>query len=328
MTAQVLALDAASYTRHGLHASERIWSETNCYVDLWVELLNALHLDPLASAAFTTSADFEGDQWVFSKFPPEDLRLVYGLEVGELNIWRPLLDHVEEQLDIGRLLTVEVDAWFLPDTEGVAYRSSHQKTTIVPNLVDRGQRLLGYFHGPGYFELEGDDFDGIFRLRQTGEQAGLPPYVEWIRLDRLQRRGEEELRRLARQRLDDHLRRLPTANPMVRFEQRLAADLPWLRQAGLETFHEYAFGTCRQCGATAELAADFVTWLAAGDEQVAGGLREAAEHFRDLANRAKVLQFSLARAVRGREVDLHELFAGMAVSWEAATSTLRKRCGA
>ena len=52
------------------------------------------------------------------------------------------------------------------------------KTTIVPADSTRAGRRLGYFHNAGYFELEGDDFDGVFRLGDHAEAAGLPPYVE------------------------------------------------------------------------------------------------------------------------------------------------------
>ena len=77
------------------------WTETNCYVDVWIEVLHALGLDPVAAAAFTLSCDFEGDQWTFFKYPPEDLRTLFGIEVAELNVWRPVVDHVEEQLGLG-----------------------------------------------------------------------------------------------------------------------------------------------------------------------------------------------------------------------------------
>ncbi|ERM02938.1 hypothetical protein Q644_14080 [Brucella intermedia 229E] len=30
------------YTPHALHAQTRIWPETNCYVDLWIEVLATL----------------------------------------------------------------------------------------------------------------------------------------------------------------------------------------------------------------------------------------------------------------------------------------------
>ena len=69
--------------------------------DLWIELLHALGLDPVAALPFTLAIDFEGDQWTFFKFPLADLYDLYGLDVQELAIWRPLVDHVEEQVDAG-----------------------------------------------------------------------------------------------------------------------------------------------------------------------------------------------------------------------------------
>ena len=36
------ALDPQNYAPHPLHDAERIWPETNCYIDLWIETLHAL----------------------------------------------------------------------------------------------------------------------------------------------------------------------------------------------------------------------------------------------------------------------------------------------
>ena len=47
-------------------------------------------------------------------------------------MWRPLAEHVAEQLAMGQPAHVEVDAWFLPDTAGISYHAEHVKTTIVP----------------------------------------------------------------------------------------------------------------------------------------------------------------------------------------------------
>src|SRR6185312_4334966 len=69
VSARVFGLNAATYSPHDLHRTERIWLETNCYVDLWIELLHTLKLDPVASMAFTLAMDFEGDQWTFFKQP-------------------------------------------------------------------------------------------------------------------------------------------------------------------------------------------------------------------------------------------------------------------
>ncbi len=323
MSAGLPTLTAAGFAPHPLHASERTWTETNCYVDVWIEVLHALGLDPVAAAAFTLSCDFEGDQWTFFKYPPEDLRALFGLEVTEMNVWRPVVDHVEEQLALGRLCTVEGDSWFLPDTRGVSYRAEHVKTTIVPAALDRVARSLGYFHNAGYFELDGDDFDGLFRLGAHADPAALPPYVESIRLDRVRRDDPDLVARvvvLTR----DHLARHPADNPVPRMAARILADLPWLADQDLEAFHLYAFGLCRQCGASTELAATFVDWLNVHHEP---GTEAAADAFRDVAEGAKALQFSLARVVRGRSVDLAGVLDGMAGRWADAMAVLEAHYG-
>lgn len=323
MTAtHLLPLRADSYDPHPLHASDRVWTETNCYVDVWIELLHALGLDPLAAGAFALSTDFEGDQWTFFKYPPEDLRAVYGIEVSEMNIWRPVLDHVLEQLELGRLLTVEVDSWFLPDTHGVSYQLDHVKSTIVPNLVDVEARRLGYFHNAGYFELEGEDFDGVFRVGHYAEQGGLPPYVELVKLDRLRRDSGEVLTVSALALMREHASRRPSDNPVPRMAKRIQQDLSWLRGADVERFHAYAFGICRQCGASAETAAAFLRWLARRRPEQELVLNQSAERWQSLAESAKSLQFTLARVARGRNSDVSGILATMADDWQAAMAAL------
>ncbi|HEX3870428.1 MAG TPA: DUF1839 family protein, partial [Pirellulales bacterium] len=102
MKHHVLSLDPIAYQRHRIHTQDRRWAETNCYVDVWVELLHAWGFEPLAALPFTVAIDFEGDQWTFFKFPLADLTELYGLDVQELAIWRPLVSHVEEQIVLGR----------------------------------------------------------------------------------------------------------------------------------------------------------------------------------------------------------------------------------
>jgi len=318
VTVALLPLSPLEYRPHALHASERSWTETNCYVDVWIEVLHALDLDPLAAGAFTLSTDFEGDQWSFFKFPSEDLRRLFGLEVSEFNVWRPVIDHVEEQLALGRLSTVEADSWFLPDTRGIAYRTAHVKSTIVPQLIDREERRLGYFHNAGYFELAGDDFDGVFRLGPYADDSGLPPYMELIRLDRVRHDDPDLVPRVVAL-TGEHLDRRPADNPVERLATRIEADLPWLTTQDLDTFHLYSFGTCRQCGATAELAASFVEWLNRFDRS---GTERAADSFRSVAEGAKALQFALARVVRGRTVDLDPILEPMARHWSEAMGAL------
>ncbi|HED35455.1 MAG TPA: DUF1839 family protein, partial [Gammaproteobacteria bacterium] len=133
---RLLTLDPASYTRHRIHTQERDWAETNCYVDIWIELLHALGHEPLAVMPFTLAIDFEGDQWTFFKPPLADIYELYGIDVQELALWQPLVQHVEQQVALGKPVLVELDSYYLPDTAGMAYRLAHVKSTVAVVEID------------------------------------------------------------------------------------------------------------------------------------------------------------------------------------------------
>ena len=306
----ISALHPRSYQPHFSHSAEtRIWRETNCYVDLWIETLHALGHDPVASFAAALSADHDGEQWTFLKMEQSDLRVLYGLEVTEDTVWRPILDTVESGPARNLLHTVEVDSWWLPDTAGTDYRSSHVKTTILPARVDRDAQSMVYFHNAGLFELDGDDFVGIFGLGDQPEGL-LPPYVEQIRYfpGRVQ---PDAVLTVVR----EHLSRRASGDPMARLADSIRDAVTWLPERGLETFHQWAFATLRQCGASAELAADLATLLGSGSAPAAAA---AAEPFLQVAQGAKAVQFKLARAARGRKVDVDAAMAEMSESWAKA----------
>ncbi|HVU74095.1 MAG TPA: DUF1839 family protein [Mycobacteriales bacterium] len=318
--AAALALDAATYQRHPIHADERIWPETNCYIDLWVEVLHTLGCDPVVGLCFTVASDYDDDQWGFGKYPEADLRALYGIDVAEINAWRPLADHVEEQLARGRLLTVEADAFHLPDTAGVSYRLRHDKTTIGPVDIDRDAGRLGYFHGPGYFEIAGEDYEVVMR---TGpDPVGMVPYVELVRLEHLVK-GTPSVELVAGI-LRGHLARRPERNPVTAMGKRIVEDVARLAEEELDFFHGYAFGTCRMFGSTAELCGDLVAWFDAHD---GGGLADVAEQLRAVAQTANTLQLKLARAARGRAVDVQPLIDEMADGWDGALDRLAARYG-
>jgi len=321
MRHEILPLDPATYRPHQVHGELRVFQETNCAADLWIEALHALGFDPMAAMGFTLSCDFDGDQWRMFKFAAEDLRVLFGVEFDELNVWRALSDHVVEELSLRRMLTIDVDAWYLPDTAGLTYHCAHQKTTIMAQMIDLEDRQLGYFHNTSYHEVGGDDFDALLCLGAS-DPAVLPPYVESVRLDGVRDPADvrfEAALELAR----GHLARRPATNPLPRMHKRLEEDMAWLRTEDLEVFHRYAFGTLRQCGANAELAADFVEWLGRHD----GVVPAAAGHFRSLAEGMKSLEFLVARATRGRSVDLAGPFGALADSWEWAMADLTGRYG-
>jgi hypothetical protein len=322
----IAALDPATYRRHAIHGDDRVWGETNCYTDLLVELLHGLGHEPIAVLPFTLAIDFEGDQWTFFKPPHADLFDLYGIDLQELAIWRPLADHVAEQVDAGRPVLVELDAWFLPDTAGTAYRIAHTKTTVGVNEIDVARRRLGYFHNAGYFVLEGDDFSQVFQLDGPAHERMLPPYVEYVKwrpgfgAPKGRALVEASLAILAK-----HLARVPAENPFPRFRARFRQDLGWLLGSDIARFHAYSFATLRQYGACFELAATYVHWLG---EHGVDGVGEAADAFRDIAQTAKAFQFQLARSMsRKKALDLAPLDA-MGGQWERGMAQLQSRFAA
>jgi hypothetical protein len=207
-------LDASSYVRSPLHADSCAWVEKNCYVDVWIELLHSLGLEPTAALSMTVAVDFEGDQWTFFKPPHDELRDLYGIDVQELTVWRTLLDHAQEHLAAGKMISTESDAFWLPDTAGTDYRRQHTKSTIVLANIDVAQQRLGYFHNTGYFELAGEDFRQLFRVDLPHDPQFMPLYAELVRTDRVAKRSDAELRQIARKFLVSHLVRRPVDNPL------------------------------------------------------------------------------------------------------------------
>ena len=318
---RLLPIDAATYVASSSRGSDHIWIETNCYVDLWIELLHALGLEYRAALAFTLSVDFEGDQWQFFKFPAVDLRTLYGIDAAEMNPWRGLEHHIEEQLGMGRLLTAEVDSFYLPDTAGISYELAHVKTTIVANMIDRAHHRLGYFHNSSYHELGDDDYSGIFGHGRDQPEV-LLPYVELLKLDRVRPLEDRELVDAALALVREHLSRRPATNPVQRFGKRLEQDVEWLRAEGLETFHEYAFATLRQFGSAAELSGSLCQWLAENGEPTS----DAGREWSALASEAKTTMFQLARLVRAdRVLDIEALILPMERRWDTAMALLVDR---
>lgn len=316
-----LDLDVRNYQRHALHGEQCVWVEKNCYVDLWIETLHALGHEPIALMPPALAVDFEGDQWTFFKPSLEDLRHLYGVDVQELTIWRPLIEHVLEHVGAGKLISTEADAYWLPDTAGTDYRSKHTKTTIVISAVDTEARELRYFHNAGFFALQGEDFDRIFMLGTTPAEDFLPLFAEVVRFDRQRVRAKAELAAESLALVRRTIPRVPVSNPIRRFRERLDLDLPTLQQRGLGYYHAWAFASVRQVGTAFELAADNLAWLTA---QGAGDFSVPAAAFRRIAESNKALILKAARAVNSRKpLDTALLFADQEQAWDDGMSWLR-----
>ena len=139
------------------------WPVTNCYIDAWLLLLRSWQLEPLAGLGVTVALDYEGDQFTFFKFSHDDLERLYGVVAGELSIWRPLEEQLAAQMHLGRTTLVEVDGFYLPDTRATSYKAQHMKTTVAVVAIDPRQKHLAYFHNDGRYELNDQDYDGVFR---------------------------------------------------------------------------------------------------------------------------------------------------------------------
>jgi Domain of unknown function (DUF1839) len=313
----LLGLDPASYRPHSLHAPERTYSETNCYADIVIELLHARGDEPLAAMAATVRMDFEGDQWTFFKPPPEDLELLFGLDIHEMQPYRPLPDQAAELIEQGRTLIAELDSWYLPDTAATSYRREHVKSSVIVEAIDREREHMRYFHAGGLYELSGEDYLGVFRLGRPFSEDVLPPYTEIVRFDAGPRLQGQDLREAAHERLRHHLAKRPRTNPFARFGEQLQRDLPRLLAGDAEDYHAYAFATVRMAGSGFEAAASHVDWLLGEGQEISAVLARIVEG-------CKALSFRLARR---RAFEPEDAIGQLAAAWDEALTRLEDKVG-
>lgn len=317
----IIELDPKNYARHDIHGADRIWAETNCYMDVLIELVHSLGFDPVAALSITIPIDFEIDQWTFFKYAHSDLYDLYGLELQELNPWMTVHEHVQSQVDGGRPVLVELDSFYLPDTSGSAYKIAHVKSTVAVNEIDIANDHMGYFHGQGYYHLDGQDFRDIFQLDGIVTERILPPYIELVKIHKSP--GDVDSRTLVSSSLhslERSVRALPNSNPFHGFKIQFTSDIEWLSEEPIDTFHKYSFATLRQYGACYELAQTYLRWL--GDRGEPHAV-EIGDIFGKISTMTKAFQFKLARMIaRRKTLDLTPLD-NMADLWEEATSRLR-----
>ena len=295
-------LDPRSYQPHAAaRATRRTYLETNCYTDIIIELLHACGYEPLAAFGHLVRMDFEGDQWTFFKPPPEDLERLFGIDIHEMQPYRPLPLQIAEQIERGRTMIVELDSWYLPDTAATSYRAEHVKTSVAADAIDLDAQTLRYFHGAGLYELERRGLPRRLPARRAIADDVLPPYTELVRFDAGPRlRGRRAARRRAASCCAATSTRRPPTNPFERFGAQLERELPALLEGDLEDYHAYAFATVRMAGSAFELAAAHADWLFGAERG-----RAAARRWARSSTAARRCRFRLARrrAVRPRAVD-------------------------
>lgn len=299
----------------------RDWPESNCYVDLWIELLEGVGLIPEACLSFTLASDFEGDQWTFFKPPHSDLFSLYGIAVEELTIWRTPVDHFVEQVRRRRIPLVEVDAYYLPDTQGLDYHVAHGKTTIAIQQIDPDRRHLEYLHNRGRHRLEGADFESLFELPPPGSSRRLAPYCEFAKLDRMQNRDPGALAGISLELAREHFARRPAVNPIEAYARQSHRHLESLVEDRGESFDRYAFATIRQCGSGYAFTSDYLRWLG----RQGFDATTAPEYFDQISSCASRIIMKMARVAHsGRIRDLGGDFAAMAEAWSRGFEALER----
>jgi len=305
--------DPATYRPHLIHTGERTYIETNCFTDIISELMHARGDEPLATFGSFVRMEFENDQWTFFKPLAVDMELLFGIDIHEIQPYRPIASQVAEQLRAGRTMTIELDAWYLPDTAATSYGTAHVKTGVIAEAIDLDEERFRYFHNASLYELLGADFRGAFRTEAGWDGNVLPPYTELIRFDAGPRLSGEELRAASVELLRGHLDRVPSVNPFDVFHARLAADLPALLAGDEALYHAFTFATFRMAGAGFELLGSHVDW-ALGD----AGAR-ASQAMARIVEGCKVLGFKLARR---RPFDPSEAMHALSAAWAEAMGSL------
>jgi hypothetical protein len=303
---------------HSLHQGERVWSTTNSHLDVWIELMGVLDLDPTPVLLPTLCTDFEGDQWTQARVAPTDLWACYGIAVEELFVWRPLLAHFVEQFDRGNAVLVEVDAFHLPDTSGGSYQREHVKTLIAATGYDRHAHRLRYLHGAVGAEVDGDDLDALITAGIGSAQ--LAPFAQIVKLERIAQRTADERRQIAVALARFHATRIPASNPVRRFGQALRTHGAWLAGGDAEHYQRWAFATLQQCGAAFELSADVCAWLREAGEPIDAAIAP----LRAVSHSARMLHQRLVRVSQsGRMPEVSQTVEDMARSWDDAMAVIR-----
>jgi hypothetical protein len=95
----LLGLNPGDYTPGALHYPDRTFRETNCYVDVWIELLHARGIDSASAMAFACTVDFAGDPWTFFKPALDEMTRLHATDVNETQLYRPVVGRLDSPRD-------------------------------------------------------------------------------------------------------------------------------------------------------------------------------------------------------------------------------------
>ena len=251
-------------------------------------------------SASRSAQDFEGDHFTFSKFPSEDLNLLYSVRVQELAIYDSLEGHLATQIERGRMPIVEVDGFFLPDTRGTSYRRDAPRRRRSPSTcsIRPARRRRLFSQRRILFPRVATDYDGL--LIDAGRRRRRPcyPYADFVKFGCHDDVGD--LRAAARALLCKHVGERPTANPVAAFRSRIGEQAYAIAQKSPECVSrirvQHAAPARRQfrtAGEPSRLARRRHEPLRRRRARVPSALSSGAKSF----------QFQLARAIARKRFD-------------------------
>ena len=314
------ALDPATYEPHAVHAGGRTYPETNCYTDILVELLHARGDEPLAALGFTCASTSRATSGRSSSRRRATSSAVRHRHPRDAAVPAAARTRSPSSSRAGRTMIVELDAWYLPDTAATSYRTEHVKTSVVAEAIDLDGERLRYFHNAALYELEGDDYRGVFRLGRRSPTTCCRRTPSSCRFDagpRLRRR-----RRCAPPRSScsaHHLDAAPATQP-VRALRRAARRRP----AGA--------ARRRRRPATTPTRSPPCAWPAPAFEllrvarRLAARRRRRAGVRRAAARSSRAARCSSFKLARRRAFDPEPAVAALAAAWDEAHGA--PRCGA
>jgi hypothetical protein len=303
-----------AYTPHRLHARDRTYAASGCYIDLVIELLHWRGLDPLAMLGSLVRLEWEGGGFTYLKPRFEDLDILYGVDVHELLLYKPLPEHIAEQFAHGHFVLFEADTFYLPDMAGIAYHAEHAKGAVLATSIDLAAERMRYFHGTGHHEVDGEDYRGVFHALPHFTDDVVDHYAELVVFRRCPGATDSErLRGLAGELLVRHAARRPEQNPFLAWGESLGADLERLAALEREPTQGYAFVSARMAGSTSELLADHLEWLLGP----AGAA--PATPLRRISEGCRTMTFRLSRR---RPFDYAPAIEGLAADWAESMDAL------
>ena len=263
----------------------------------------------------TVRMDFEGDQWTFFKPLPRTSSCCSGSTSTRCSPTARCPSRPPSRSPSGRTMIVELDSWYLPDTAATSYRA-RTRQELGRRRGDRpGGERLRYFHGTGLYELDGEDYRGVFRLGRRFSDDVLPPYTELVRFDagpRLRGRGAARGRACAAARPP---RPPPREQPVRALRRRSSsATCRACSRATPRDYHAYAFATVRMAGSAFEVARL--------PGAVAAGRRAPTAPRRRCSGSSRAARCSRFKLARRRPFDPEPALAALAAAWDEAMEPL------